>query len=236
MIKYLLVDLDDTLLQNSMEVFAPPYYRALSSHISNYVTPELMLPNLMGGTKAMMLNKDLSVTLEQAFDKIFYPGIGVSKADIHPQLEDFYDNVFPKLEKYTSIIPSAVKMVQDALSLNMNVIVATNPLFPLKAIHHRLNWAGLNPATTPFTLITSYEVFHFTKPNPSYYQEILNIVDAKVEQCVMVGNDIEMDILPARKIGMKCFRINGNESWESQDPNIGTGSQNDVIPWIMQLN
>lgn len=236
MIEYLLVDLDDTLLQNSMEVFAPPYYKALSAHISSFVAPEVMLPKLMEGTQAMLMNDNALITLEKSFDNIFYPGIGVSKAEIHPHLEDFYDHVFPKLQKYTLMIPTAAKMIKDALALDIKVVVATNPLFPMKAIHHRLEWAGLDPKEIPFTLITSYERFHFTKPNSAYYQEILDEIGATSDQCVMVGNDVEMDILPALKIGIKCFRINGNDPWTPSDPNIGAGSQSDVIPWILKLN
>ena len=56
MITHLLVDLDDTLLQNSMEIFAPPYYKALSTHLAAFVPPEIMLPKLLEGTNAMLKN------------------------------------------------------------------------------------------------------------------------------------------------------------------------------------
>ena len=60
MITHLLVDLDDTLLQNSMEIFAPPYYKALSTHLAAFVAPEVMLPKLLEGTNAMLKNTDPS--------------------------------------------------------------------------------------------------------------------------------------------------------------------------------
>ena len=52
-------------------------------------------------------------------------------------------------------------------------MVATNPIFPRKAILHRLSWAGLAPEQVPFALITDYERFHFAKPNPAFFAEIL---------------------------------------------------------------
>ena len=51
------------------------------------------------------------------------------------------------------------------------VVIATNPFFPLKAVQHRLRWAGLPPEKYPFALVTSYETFHFTKEMVAYYPE-----------------------------------------------------------------
>lgn len=236
MITYLLVDLDDTLLQNSMEVFAPPYYKALSSYLAEYVAPQVMLPKLLEGTDAMIKNTDASLTLEHAFDRIFYPGIGLSKEKIRPNLDAFYDTIFPTLKKYTSEIPAAQVMINEALKLGLKIVVATNPLFPLKAIHHRLEWAGLSPKEIPYTLVASYETFHFAKPNPAYYKEILVKVNANPDECVMVGNDLENDIQPAKSVGIHCFRIDNDPDNMGQKNGYQSGLQDQVIPWIKSLD
>ena len=36
--------------------------------------------------------------------------------------------------------------------------MATNPIFPRRAILHRLSWAGLDPQQVPFALVTDYEL------------------------------------------------------------------------------
>jgi HAD superfamily hydrolase (TIGR01549 family) len=236
MITHLLVDLDDTLLQNSMEIFAPPYYKALSTHLAAFVAPEVMLPKLLEGTNAMLKNTDPAITLEHAFDRIFYPGIGVSKEKLHPTLEQFYDAIFPALKKYTQQIPAAIEMIRQALENGLKIVVATNPLFPLMAIQQRLIWAGLSPKEIPYSLIACYEDFHFTKPNPAYYQEIITNLGVKASECVMVGNDLEMDILPALSMGIQCFRIENNEKSKILKDNYTSGMHQQVIPWISNLN
>ena len=236
MITHLLVDLDDTLLQNSMEIFAPPYYKALSTHLAAFVAPEVMLPKLLEGTNAMLKNTDPAVTLEHAFDRVFYPGIGVSKEKLHPSLVQFYDTIFPDLKKYTQQIPAAIEMVNQALEIGLKIVVATNPLFPLKAIEQRLIWSGLSPKDIPYSLIACYEDFHFTKPNPAYYQEIITKLGVKADECVMVGNDIEMDILPALSMGIHCFRIVNNEKSKILKDDFTSGMHQQVIPWINNLN
>jgi HAD superfamily hydrolase (TIGR01549 family) len=219
-----------------MEIFAPPYYKALSTHLAAFVNPEIMLPKLLEGTNAMLKNTDPNVTLEHAFDKTFYPGVGVSKEKLHPSLVQFYDNVFPDLKKYTQQIPAAIEMVNQALGIGLKIVVATNPLFPLMAIRQRLIWSGLNPEEIPYSLIACYEDFHFTKPNPEYYQEMITKLNVKPAECVMVGNDIEMDILPALSMGIHCFRIENNEKSKILKDDFTSGMHQQVIPWIKNLN
>ena len=46
------------------------------------------------------------------------------------------------------------------------------------------------------------ERMHFCKPNPAYYQEILELLGAKAEECLMIGNDVEEDMVAAT-LGIK---------------------------------
>ena len=51
------------------------------------------------------------------------------------------------------------------------MVAATNPLFPKVATMNRLRWAGFDPED--FALFTTYEHYHYCKPNPAYYTEVL---------------------------------------------------------------
>lgn len=51
------------------------------------------------------------------------------------------------------------------------LVLATNPVFPREAILERMRWAGVERA--PWEIITTYEEYHFCKPNPNYFAEIL---------------------------------------------------------------
>ena len=50
-------------------------------------------------------------------------------------------------------------------------------------------------------LFTSREL-KATKPDPAFYHEILRRLELEPEQCAVVGNDYQKDIVPARSMGM----------------------------------
>ncbi|MDA8223441.1 MAG: HAD family hydrolase [Desulfitobacterium hafniense] len=51
-----------------------------------------------------------------------------------------------------------------------------------------------------------------TKPSPKFFQEIVDRIAVRPEQCVMVGNDYEKDIIPAKMTGMKTILYQKNLS------------------------
>ncbi|MDO0825754.1 HAD family hydrolase [Desulfosporosinus nitroreducens] len=50
------------------------------------------------------------------------------------------------------------------------------------------------------------------KPSPKFFQEIVDRIAVRPEQCVMVGNDYEKDIIPAKMTGMKTILYQKNLS------------------------
>ena len=86
-------------------------------------------------------------------------------------------------------------------------VLATNPLFPACAVEARLRWAGLRPED--FSYITTYENSTYCKPNPAYFQEILEKTGLYAEQCIYIGNDAVED-LPARQLGIPTFLLTDN--------------------------
>jgi FMN phosphatase YigB (HAD superfamily) len=227
----LLLDLDDTLLDTNMDSFIPAYFKKLSEALAGYVDPDLMLPALMGGTKLMFANEDPTRKLCEVFDGYFYSKLGIDKNAFQPEIDKFYDEVFPSLGKLTHPRPQAVEFVEWAFSRGFRIVIATNPLFPIKAIHHRLRWAGLPPEKFPFALVTSYENMHFTK-SPAYYAEVLARLGWPDDPVVMVGNDVEMDLLPARKIGIPVYHIVPSGKSEMQPAPDSSGPISDLRPWI----
>lgn len=226
--KNLLIDLDDTLLENNMDTFVPGYYNLLSSTLAEFCPPDRLLPALMAGSKAMMLNTDPSVTLEESFDAVFYPRIGISKPDIAPKILNFYQNQFNSLQSLTKPFPEAKTLIEKAIEKGYQIVIATNPLFPRVAIDQRLNWADLPAEKYPFKLITSYEYFHFCKPNPKYYLEILSALSLDAADCLMVGNDLEADIKPSVQAGLQAFHISKDQNTNEYQ----TGTLQDLIRLI----
>ncbi len=201
----LLLDLDNTLLSNDMETFVPAYLQALAGHLQDTVAPTEMLRTLMAATLQMQENRDPTRTLKQVFDAHFYPTLGLSADELRPAIERFYRQVFPSLRPLTRPRPQAVALVAEARRRGYTLVVATNPLFPHTAQRQRLAWAGLNP--DDFAFITAYETFHFAKPSPAYFAEILARLGWPETPAVVVGDDEQLDIRPAQALGLLTFPI-----------------------------
>jgi hypothetical protein len=54
-----------------------------------------MLRALLAGTSSMNESDDFSRTLETVFNSEFYSRLNISRSEIEPAIENFYDNVFP---------------------------------------------------------------------------------------------------------------------------------------------
>lgn len=233
----LLIDLDDTLLINPLESFMPAYIKLLSKKLAPHIAPDKMVPQLLAATDCMIKTPASNKTLEQTFDENFYPLLGLKKAEIEPLIDDFYQNEFNELQQVTRLRPEAVKLIDYAVSKNYSIVVATNPLFPQTAMRSRLNWAGFSKANFPFQFVTSYELMHFSKPNPAYYAEILGKLGWPRGPLCMVGNSLKEDILPALSLGIPGFWLDGNSDKldESQKSSLTVGTLDKVIPWLESL-
>jgi len=229
----LLLDLDDTLLDTNLDTFTPAYFQALSRHMANHTAPDLMLGALRAGVNLMNENEDPTRTLEEIFDSDFYAKLGISRHDLMPVIEEFYDNVFPTLGQHTRQRPDAAPLIDWALSRGYRVAIATDPLLPRAATYHRLRWAGLDPER--FELVSTFEHFHFSKTYPAYYAEVLGRLGWPEGPILMVGNDIARDLNPAHQLGLKTFLVE-TESAPSPGFEAGRGKLADLRPWLESIH
>ncbi len=230
----LLFDLDDTLLGNEMNTFVPAYLQALAKRMSDVADGGILVRTLLSATRQMVENRDPGLTLEEKFDAAFYPNLGVTRQEVQGTIDAFYAEEFPKLKVLTQYKPEAVEVVQHLLRRGDQAAIATNPLFPRTAILQRLGWAGLPADQVPFTLIPSYETFHFAKPNPAYFAEFMAQLGWPKVPVVMVGNDIDSDIGAARKLGLAVFWAtrDGGATWNGSGEIPPHGELSDLISWL----
>lgn len=215
MIKALLVDLDHTLLQTNLEEFLPTYTGLLAKAIQGEFPTTDPVPILLSSIQAMIANQDPARTLQRAFGARFYLSLGISEAELAPSVERFYKQTYPELRMLTAPMPGALDLIKLARKLGLRLGLATNPLFPRTAIEQRLEWAGLDPSGGDFDVVACIESFHFTKPHPEFFAEMLGQLGVEPECAAMVGDDPRRDIEPARRLGLQTFMIsqetNGDE-------------------------
>jgi FMN phosphatase YigB (HAD superfamily) len=226
----LLLDLDDTLLHNSMGDFLPRYFGALSHAVSSVIEREPFLKALQYATQKVIRDNDPTHTNETIFWNHFDPHMPIPRDEMMVFLNRFYDEIFPTLDADTHPMEGALELVQAAQSAGWKVVVATNPIFPEVANRHRMTWAGLNPAN--FDLITSYENMHSTKPHASYYAEIADRLGIAPEACVMAGNHLSNDILGASQAGMRTFWVTDYAIDDADVEPDGKGTLTDLRQWL----
>ncbi len=233
----ILIDLDGTLLSNNIDHFIPVYLEALSRHLYP-IPPQLIIREIMSATRKMLENQSPEDTLEDIFDRHFYPAIGKDKLELREKIESFYGDVYPTLRQYTSQKPGVIEFIKNSFIRGYQVTIATNPVFPRSATHQRLCWAGLPPEDYPFSIISTYETFHFTKPSPVYYAELLGQLGWPVGPVVMIGNDIDMDIQPAELLNISTYLLDDLEPelGENSEPRSGCGNISSLPHWINQVS
>lgn len=229
----LLIDLDDTLLVNDMDIFIPAYLKSLAGYMAGYHEPKAFVQKLLAATDTMVRNNDLGRSLKETFDSAFYPALGLDQETIAPVIDTFYRQVFPALAENTKPAPGAAHLITTAFQRGYRVVIATNPLFPCAAIEERLRWAGVPAQQFPYALVTSYETFHFAKPNPAYYAEILAKLGWSEDTVVMLGNDYDADILPAQQLGLATYQV---DETSVQPGRHGRGSLNCFFDWLDQTS
>ena len=202
----ILFDLDGTLLPMDNDHFTEVYFSYLASAAYHwgYQDSKQLVNAIWKGVTAMVKN-DGSRSNSQAFWDIFQ---AATARDATPALENFsrfYETDFNKAKEATQPTPLASEAVRLAREKSQYVILATNPIFPRNADETRLSWLGLS--CDDFDLVTDYENCGFCKPNPEYYRQILRGFSLEPSSCLMIGNDVDEDILAAEKAGISCFLL-----------------------------
>jgi HAD superfamily hydrolase (TIGR01549 family) len=208
MIKTALFDLDDTLLGNMMDQFLPRYFALLAAYARPlFADEQQFIKLLVTATQVAIADTSPSSTVHEAFWAYFAAQSGLDPAEAEPFFDQFYETEFPQLAAVTEARPEAVKVIEGAFDRGWQVVIATNPLFPRRAIEQRLEWAGVPVAVYPYHLVTTYETMHATKPHTAYYQEILDRVGGEPYTTLMVGDDWKNDMVPAGKLGLRRYWV-----------------------------
>ncbi|MBQ9979698.1 MAG: HAD family hydrolase [Oscillospiraceae bacterium] len=199
-------DLDGTLLPMDQDVFVNDYFRRLAIQLApEGYKPDALFKAIWSGTAAMVKNRSDKLNREVFWEAFFsvYPNRPRSDIDL---CDKFYTGDFENVRHVCGHDPRAAKIVYWLKENGFRVVLATNPIFPSTATQARIRWAGLQPED--FELYTTYDNSRRCKPNPEYYQEILDKIGCDAEECLMVGNDATEDTA-AEKLGMKVFLLTG---------------------------
>jgi FMN phosphatase YigB (HAD superfamily) len=229
----ILFDLDGTLLPMNMNLFEKIYFEELAKDFADIMSPKELAKNIWSSTKIMVENTEHK-TNEEIFMTDFTTRMNMELPILQKRFDAFYDTRFFKIKKSVIDIDSIKESVKILKAKGYTVALATNPLFPEKAIHHRIRWAGFEPED--FSYISTFEKNHYCKPQLKYYEEILKDIKKNSEDCLMVGNDVQEDLI-AKKLGMKTYLITNNLLHRTDEEIITdyTGEYEDFYEFVKNL-
>lgn len=204
MIKTILFDLDGTLLRMDQNAFVKMYFQGLAAHMAHHgYDPNAMIKVIWEGTTAMVAN-DGKETNEAVFWNVLKTSLGDHIINDQAKFEEFYKEDFENVSVTCASISQAKPLIERLHRQGIRIVLSTNPIFPAVATNARIRWAGLKKED--FELVTTYENSRHCKPNPAYYRDILNELHLNPEECCMVGNDMEEDMI-AKTLGMRVFLL-----------------------------
>ncbi len=203
MINTILFDLDGTLLSIENTQFEKIYFGGLSQAFKDLYPAEQLIKMIWDATKIMVLDTTLRTN-----ELIFMEALGSVVKDKLPELQDrfmrFYETDFDQIKAAVTVRPEILKAIENLKQKGYTLVIATNPMFPKLAIEKRISWTGLN--REDFIYVSSFEKNHYCKPQPQFFKEILKDIKKSPEECLMVGNDAQEDMV-ATTIGIKTYLI-----------------------------
>jgi len=205
-IKAVMFDMDGTLVRMDEKDFTENYLRRLCAVVCPLgYDKETVVKGLWAGVAAM-INNDGKRTNAEVFWDVFEGLVGGNIREREPVFEDFYRNGdFKKSIEITRPNPKAREIIDRLKKRGIRLVLATNPLFPESAQHVRMSWVGLTP--DDFELITHYENSSYSKPNKEYFLTLLDHLGLSADECIMIGNNVNDDIIPAESVGITTFTV-----------------------------
>ena len=199
-----LFDLDGTLLPLDIEEFMNIYFSEMGKHFHDMIDGKRLTEYVLASTEVMVSNLDRRPN-EEKFMEHFSKLVGLDDLTEYKEKFDlFYDDKFDRVRECVAQVPLIKDAIEILKSKGYNLVIATNPIFPIKAIHKRVEWAGLD--IEDFSYISCYQKNCSCKPQIRFYQEVLDAIGKEPQDCYMVGNDVQEDLV-AGDLGIETYLI-----------------------------
>lgn len=233
--KLIMTDLDCTLLLMDQDAYINKYVNEIAKlfYEHGFDGKEIAKATMKAST-AMILNNG-SRTNKEAFEEAFKALVSENAEKALEIFPSVYGERYNSIKEVTSVNPYAQEIVSLMREKAEYVVVATQPMFPLEAVKKRLSWTNLK--LEQFDDVTIYDTSTFSKPSAGYYKEIMDKFGATPSNTVMIGNDVNEDILPCEKLGVETFLVkDGLINAQNHDiSNLRQGTYPQLIEYLKSL-
>jgi len=201
-IKHLLCDLDGTLIYSGDFRINLAFLGRTIPTLKRHQGWKAAFRALKESQSILKIPSEIETNFER-MTKVFQKHFKLNQEQAINAMKLSMDDIFPKLKSHFGEIKGAAKFLEWAAP-RYSLTLATNPVWSTELVKLRMRWGGINPEL--FRSITTADRMHACKPTPEYYREILALEKLSPSDCLMIGNDREMD-LPAAKVGIAVFLL-----------------------------
>lgn len=231
--KTILFDLDGTLLPMDVNKFMYLYSQSITQAFHDFEKPDELFKHVMSSVHRTVINDEHRKNKDVFFED-FEKRVSGSLTSFIDRFDRFYDHEFSHVQASTQVSQEIVDSISILKAKGYQLIIATNPIFPMKANEHRIRWAGLN--SHDFDYITCFEENHYCKPNLKFFEEIMTINHLNAKDVLMVGNDVQEDLI-VKRLGVSTYLINDHKINREDQAVISDyeGSYKDFLDFVKSL-
>ena len=132
--------------------------------------------------------------------RLVFEELGVACPDDHLAIGEFYLESLPT-KKY--LLDGALELLEYVKSLGYELHIITNGFDEIQA--RKIASSGISHF---FRNVITFETANAKKPDSRIFQYALDITQASVTECIMVGDNWVADIMGAKKVGMDTVYYN----------------------------
>lgn len=228
----ILIDLDGTLLEFDLEGFSEAFFRIWADRSHHLVSPDDLRSWLDLAGEGIESKSGILQSRREVFVDSLAELLRIEPTEALAMVLSLWNEEFHAMKKFWRKEALARSLVQWIVAEGFEIVIATGMLIPREAIELKLEWAGIPSSEFEYLLITDWENMHSYKPHPDYYIEVLEHIGRSPEECLMVGDSWEHDVVPARAAEIPVYWIADKEE-ERPDPSIDLVGQGDLSTFLL---
>jgi putative hydrolase of the HAD superfamily len=105
--------------------------------------------------------------------------------------------------RLVALVPNTMEVLSYLKEKNYDIHLITNGFLEVQSV--KMEASGLDKMIDKSFVS---EVVGFKKPDHRIFYHAMEKVDATLDECVMIGDDLSVDIIPAKEIGMTHIYFN----------------------------
>ena len=211
MIKAIIFDLDNTLVD-----FMLLKERAIEAAIHSMIDAGLELTAEEADKKIHEIYSKEGIEYQQVFDQLFLDMYGkVDQKIVSAGIVAYRTAREAALKPYPKVFPTLIELIKMGLKL---AVVSDAPS---KEAWLRLSYINFHHL---FDVVITYDETREKKPSPAPFNKALELLKLKPEECLMIGDWAERDMVGAKAVGMKTVFARYGDTFNTLHP----GSDYDI--------